>query len=74
MKSLRSLPFLMKTVVKKADSRKSGARELRHVIRKYVEDVIALEIVNNSDSLPVGISLDVADDRIVLTASDSFKA
>ena len=59
-------------VVKKADSRKSGARELRHIIRKYVEDVIALEIVNNCDSLPVGISLDVVDDRIVLTAHDSF--
>lgn len=61
-------------VVKKANSRKSGARELRHVIRKYVEDAIALEIVNNCDSLPVGISLDAVDDKIVLTVSDSFKA
>ena len=61
-------------IVKKADSRKSGARELRQVIRKHIEDIIAFEIVNNADNLPVSIDLDVKDDRIVLTASDSFKA
>ncbi len=59
-------------VVKKADSRKSGARELRHVIRKHVEDIIALEIVNNADNLPVAISLDIVDDKITLTHHDRF--
>ena len=59
-------------VVKKADSRKSGARELRHVIRKHVEDIIAFEIVNNADSLPVAISLDIIDDKIALTPHDKF--
>ena len=59
-------------VVKKADSRKSGARELRHVIRKHVEDIIALEIVNNADNLPVALKLDVLDDKIVLISLDSF--
>ena len=59
-------------VVKKADSRKSGARELRHVIRKHVEDIIAFEIVNNADNLPVAISLDIIDDKIALTPHDKF--
>ena len=59
-------------VVQKADSRRSGARELRHVIRKYVEDALALEIVNRADDLPVGIALDVQNDRIVLTRQESF--
>lgn len=61
-------------VVTKADSRHSGARELRHVIRKYVEDALALEIVNHADDLPVGIALDVQEDRIVLTRQESFDA
>ena len=61
-------------VVTKADSRRSGARELRHVIRKYVEDALALEIVNHADDLPVGIALDVQDDRIVLNRQESFDA
>ena len=59
-------------VVKKADSRKSGARELRQVIRKHIEDIIAFEIVNNADNLPVAVKLDVQDDRIVLISSDNF--
>ncbi len=59
-------------VVKKVDSRKSGARELRHVIRKHVEDAIAFEIVNNADNLPVVVKLDVQDDQIVLEPFDNF--
>ncbi len=59
-------------IVKKADSRKSGARELRQVIRKHIEDIIAFEIVNNADNLPVAVKLDVQDEKIVLTPSDSF--
>ena len=59
-------------VVKKADSRKSGARELRQVIRKHIEDALALEIVNNCDNLPVAVKLDVQDEKIALTPLDSF--
>ena len=59
-------------VVKKADSRKSGARELRQVIRKHIEDALAFEIVNNCDNLPVAVELDVKDDEITLTPHDKF--
>ncbi len=44
---------------------KRGARDLRRVIRKNVEDKIAVEIINNS-SLS-GVSVDCVNDEIALT-------
>ena len=41
---------------------KRGARDLRRVIRKNVEDKIAVQIIENS--LISGISLDCVDDEI----------
>ena len=53
-------------IVNKAESKKSGARELRHMIRKHIEDKIALLVVNSSNDLPLEISLSVRDGEIVL--------
>ena len=53
-------------IVNKAESKKSGARELRHMIRKHIEDKIALLVVNSSNDLPLEISLSVNDGEIVL--------
>ena len=54
-------------IINKAESKKSGARELRHMIRKHIEDKIATIIVNSSDSLPLKIHVDVNDtDEIIL--------
>ncbi len=50
---------LLDFIIKKAESRKSGARELRHMIRKHIEDKIALVVVNSSESLPLEIHVDI---------------
>jgi ATP-dependent Clp protease ATP-binding subunit ClpA len=53
-------------IVNKAESKKSGARELRHMIRKHVEDKIAVLVVNSANDLPLEIFIDVKDNEIVL--------
>ncbi len=54
-------------IINKTESKKSGARELRHMIRKHIEDKIALIVVNSLDSLPLKIHVDVnVDNEIIL--------
>ena len=44
-----------------------GARDLRNLIRKKIEDGIANIIIDNADSVVSGIAAEVKDDEIVLT-------
>ena len=53
-------------IINKSESKKSGARELRHMIRKHIEDKIALIVVNSCDSLPVKINVDVNDNEEII--------
>ncbi len=53
-------------LAKKADGGARGARELRNVIRREVEDEIATIIIDHTDESICGISLTVANDKISL--------
>lgn len=55
-----------KYLAEKSDGGVRGARELRNVIRREVEDEIANIIIDNSDSGLSGISLTVSDGKIAL--------
>ena len=42
---------------KKAENNKNGARELRNIIRREVEDKIATVLIENCEEEPAGIKL-----------------
>ncbi len=58
-------------IADKAYGQKSGARDLRRVIRKSVEDRICSLLVNCLDNPPVGILATAADDALALRVIDS---
>lgn len=47
---------------------KTGAREIRRVVRKSVEDKVASMIADNPNSYPTMMKLDVADDALTVLA------
>ena len=51
---------------KHAGGGKSGARDLRSVIRREVEDKIAMIIVDSGDNPPTGIVVTCDNDKIVV--------
>ena len=53
-------------LAKKAHGGKSGARDLRNLIRKEVEDKIAEAIVESRTGTIAGISVSADDDKIVM--------
>ncbi len=53
-------------IADKAFGKKSGARDLRRVIRKEVEDVACNLLIDSADAPPVSLTLSVADDKLVL--------
>ncbi|MCR4564214.1 MAG: ATP-dependent Clp protease ATP-binding subunit [Clostridiales bacterium] len=55
-----------KTLVSKMDGNVRGARDLRNVIRRNVEDKVSTYLVENCDKLLKSVSLSVDGDEIVL--------
>ncbi|WP_187116807.1 ATP-dependent Clp protease ATP-binding subunit [Anaerotruncus rubiinfantis] len=53
-------------IAHKAYGKKSGARDLRTVIRKEVEDVISLRLVENIDNPPALMKLSTSGDKLDL--------
>lgn len=53
-------------IAHKAYGKKSGARDLRTVIRKEVEDAICIQLVQNPDNPPALMKLSVSDDKLEL--------
>ena len=53
-------------IAKKAFGKKSGARDLRRVIRKEVEDVICNILIDAGETPPGALTLTVADDKLML--------
>ncbi|WP_368220629.1 ATP-dependent Clp protease ATP-binding subunit [Anaerotruncus rubiinfantis] len=53
-------------IAHKAYGKKSGARDLRTVIRKEVEDVISLRLVENIDNPPALMKLSASGDKLDL--------
>ena len=53
-----------------AHGKQGGARDLRRLIRKEVEDRICALLVERYDAPPAGIQIDVEDDRIALAVLD----
>jgi len=53
-------------LAKKSFGKSSGARDLRNLIRKEVEDKIASAIVDSRDGIITAISVSAKDDQIVL--------
>ncbi len=47
-------------------AKKSGARDLRTVIRKEVEDAICILLVKDPDNPPALMKLSVVDDKLEL--------
>lgn len=56
-------------IAQKASGKASGARDLRTVIRKEVEDIITLKLVDSVDNLPALMALTVEDNRLKLLCS-----
>ncbi len=54
----------------KAYGKQGGARDLRRLIRKEVEDKICSLLVERYQNPPVGIAIDVEDEKIVLRVLD----
>ncbi|MBQ3137101.1 MAG: AAA family ATPase [Clostridia bacterium] len=54
-------------LAKKSEGGSRGARDLRNLIRKEVEDSIANIIIDNADSPVSAIAIEVKDDEIVLS-------
>lgn len=57
---------IAETVVSKMSGDTRGARDLRNVIRRNVEDKISSYIVDNCDTVIASVTLSVKDDEIVL--------
>ncbi len=53
-------------IVKLADSKKFAARELRKIIRKHVEDLIANLLIDNYQKPPTMLTLTVKNDKLDL--------
>lgn len=53
-------------IAHKAYGKKSGARDLRTVIRREVEDAISLKLVNDPDNMPALMKLTAKDDALKL--------
>ncbi|MEM1486274.1 ATP-dependent Clp protease ATP-binding subunit [Oscillospiraceae bacterium PP1C4] len=56
-------------IAHKAYGKKSGARDLRTVIRKEVEDAVSLKLVDNFESPPALMALTVEDEKLKLLCS-----
>jgi ATP-dependent Clp protease ATP-binding subunit ClpC len=56
----------LQVIADKAFGKKSGARDLRRVIRKEVEDVICNILIDAGDTPPSALTLTVADNQLVL--------
>lgn len=62
-------PAVLSLISKKAFGKTSGARDLRKVIRKEVEDVICIRLVENTEEEPTLIKVVAKDDTIeIMTA------
>ena len=53
-------------IAHKAHGKRSGARDLRTVIRKEVEDAISLRLVDDPDNVPALMKLTVEDGNLKL--------
>lgn len=53
-------------IAHKAYGKKSGARDLRTIIRKEVEDAISLRLVEDPDNMPALMKLTVEDEQLKL--------
>ncbi|MEA5050145.1 MAG: ATP-dependent Clp protease ATP-binding subunit [Oscillospiraceae bacterium] len=58
------------TLTDLAEGGKYGARDLRRVIRKQVEDKVANLLVERGDKPPKGVNITAADGKIVVEAKD----
>ena len=61
----------LELLAKKAHGKQGGARDLRRLIRKEVEDKICSLLVERYQCQPAGISVGVKEDNIVLNVLDS---
>ncbi len=57
-------------IAHKAYGKKSGARDLRTVIRKEVEDVISIQLVEHLDAPPALMKLTIEDEKMKLMCSE----
>ena len=60
----------LELLAKKAHGKQGGARDLRRLIRKEVEDKICSLLVERYQCQPAGISVGVKEDNIVLNVLD----
>lgn len=60
----------LELLAKKAHGKQGGARDLRRLIRKEVEDKICSLLVERYQCQPAGISVGVQEDNIVLNVLD----
>ncbi|MEA4911888.1 MAG: ATP-dependent Clp protease ATP-binding subunit [Oscillospiraceae bacterium] len=60
----------LETLTTLADGGKYGARDLRRVIRKQVEDKVANLLVERGGNQPKGVHITAVDDKIVCEAKD----
>ena len=56
-----------KYLADKAEGGSRGARDLRNLIRKEIEDEIANIIIDNADSVVTAIAAEIKEDKLVLT-------
>ena len=60
----------LELLAKKAHGKQGGARDLRRLIRKEVEDKICSLLVERYQCQPAGISVGVQEDNIALNVLD----
>ena len=60
----------LRLLAHKAHGKQGGARDLRRLIRKEVEDKICSLLVDRYQNQPVGISIGAEDDKVVLHVLD----
>lgn len=60
----------LEALTKLSEGGKYGARDLRRVIRKQVEDKIANLLVERAENAPKGINITARDDKLVVEAKD----
>ena len=64
------IPVAREVLADLAEGGKYGARDLRRVIRKQVEDKVANLLVERGDKPPKGVNITAADGKIVVEAKD----
>ena len=60
----------LRLLAHKAHGKQGGARDLRRLIRKEVEDKICSLLVDRYQNQPAGISIGAEDDKVVLHVLD----